>query len=451
MKCILIWIVVSLIFLTNICLAEEIIEKKEVVENTEWKPVIAKKLTASSWEEVIKKTRKPLIIYFFQFQQLNSKVSSDLEAEIKVAEENNSSSKTGWEIYEDDDVLQLLQNQSDSYSVKISDWQNKKYQSSNYSSWLTTTVNNSVFVQLRERIIPITESVEEDEQFLELEFIPKKIYLNKNKVLTRITFDYERVSGVVASTTITGLIGKEVPKPIAVVSKQVDDIDNQEYDYFALYVSSTIITPARADRFKFTSIGDVKGLNNFFSHPSLTEDKKSNMFMVYLNKDKLGIELDKSFGDKNVDIYMGRRSGNLSYKAGLEKRLYEEEKLSIVGQMDENILGNIENPILRFGLTDQVDWFNNIDCKITCFPFNLDLETEKLLSASYNEILIKWKHQKWNIWGQGTYIDKEKKNKCGLMYKVSDKFGIRIIGEKEWGKLTEDEQRLYLALVWQLR
>ncbi|MFW6030328.1 MAG: hypothetical protein ACOCRO_08755, partial [Halanaerobiales bacterium] len=421
----ILFFLVTLLLLTNI----------NIDAAEQWTSDIGKQLVKEGWENYTDSKEEPLIIYSIYFLEVNSKLLDlfDYESEVSAIEGHSK----GLRIIDEGEILELIKDYHNSYSLFLNGVNESKNSSSQFKSFLATMGTEPIKVELS------TEDKVKDyiKSKLLLNIKPEKIDYKQKRIFTNLSFEFQSTSNQLAELKTKKWIGLEFDKPLGVISFQQESSDRSQNKYFALYAVSTLVSAGELDKnSSLVNVSDVSGLKELYSLIDRTSDNRFSIDSEKIYSLKFN-ENEKKIGFNykavnNYDIALGNLNNIFFYELGADYRISDnEDSLFLSGEISNS--NENSEIVTSIGASDELTWMELFDIRMSYLPLRYNISTSEL-ESSLTKIRLNYNFSRVSIWYEGEYIDKDLSIAIGIDGRLTDSFTIGASWEK-----THDENDLY--------
>ena len=210
-----------------------------------------------------------------------------------------------------------------------------------YDSWLLTIEGRPLTIRLSTDYLSRTFKTQQTDDGLEISLHPKTIDVVGGRIETAVGLQSVLPDGSVNETQTTVWLGEDIVTPVAVVTRHYRQGRNSGYQYFALYLTCSIIPedmlPSEAPLFP---MGNIAGMEELMMLPEPPRTMELGVGMEYGGGDWSGflqgmVPLGNAF-----DIYGSFRFPNEAcYQLGIGCRLHEELTLLLLVEQGEILVG----------------------------------------------------------------------------------------------------------------
>lgn len=427
MKKVLVIIFLLLIFFSNISFA---------FDNTQ----NAYKLVNFDPDDYLKNKTKQLIIYNFCFKKIS--LSSNLFSEKKI--EINSKKNDGhWSLINNDQLLKIYNTDSEEFSLDLNFTKKKQKDELYYRSYLMTIGQNPVFIKFTEDII--SENGDDKDNIFQLGLNPLKIDLLDNRVLTEVEFVMSGVKNNISNTELTSWSTNTSQKPIAIIGRNEVNNGLQKRDYYAFYLTSTVMEVDEINWSGITPIGDISGLNSIFKKNYIDEEKLLKRKLgFYFKEEEIDLIYNFTDIDKKLAVILAIKDNDYDYNLDIGARIFSNENLYLSSKLTDQVIPDLNT--LFFGFSDRVVWFNNIAINIDIYPVIYDFDNEEMIEKNYCSFGIDWKNKRWDIWYRLNGLDKIEGKELGLGCKFAEKYSL----ETSYSQVRSGEKKIAIGFIWHI-
>jgi cell division protein FtsN len=369
----------------------------------------------------------PVLIYLLNFIKLNTDVLNLIEGEIMSASTEEPDGE--FTFLTDREILKFCLDSPVNIGFYLPEQEAVDRTLTTYDSWLATYDTNPISVTIEEKIYSPSTVLEKKGSSLKIVLQPERINIKEREVLTRFQLitDANKIESV-------NWIGNRTSQPLLVVSRRIEGDIRDLKEYFALYLTVSLISPEDLmEKITLFQGGNIRGLNRLFDEKEIKEELESPSgdIKLHLGQNELMLSCN-NLVDQGKSYYdLGLSEGRLEYLIGLEKNILETEGFSLTAQAG-NELNNGIIPDLRLGISDEITYLDRIKVKASYFPLNYQLSRDGFSSNSaIGKLVIDYPFSSWGLNYTGCFGKDVSDNRLSLYINITEEIKKLLSRESE--------------------
>ena len=332
------------------------------------------------------KREEPIIVYHLTFCQIDSDLVEHFESELTVTDDENQEK---WQFSRAGDLLKYIHDNKYYLTSHLSNEESRI--SSEYISWLATIGKNEIVVKIVEEEINV-EDGERRSSYFQIQLQPNSIDYIDKRIFTSVQIGYKASNNPVGDIVTTSWVSETTKQPLMVVSRNKESSSNIKKEYLALYMTAEIISfKEYIRRYNCLTAGDIGALNKVFKSSKPNKVKKLDYFF------------DLSLAGSQI-LYEGGLNYPLSY-----------DGLALTSYLTNDQQTN--SPIIRFGIKDQVSWWNNFDVGISYLPISYKLGGMNSMGP-LTSLKLGYRYRDYRVWYQRIIREDRATDELGLGYQL---------------------------------
>jgi uncharacterized membrane protein len=366
----------------------------------------------------------PGITYLIQFQELNEETVNRFKVNFMV-EDKNKVPSGGWQVISGEEVSRFNWEKPVTVDLVYSGGFKENYFQGYYFAQLTTLENETVSARIGETIIEIlANDIYREDLFLEISLTPEEVDFETGRVLTSFELKHTSREGIIINET-TNWVGVDFQEPLVVISREIKSNQGSDRKYFALYLAVLINNQDMLKGRTILSAGNIQGFNRLFldSFSSLPDTEYLLEFKLANRKTAFKVTGDSGI----IRYYLGveKLGQAINYQAGFDYALYYNEDLFWTVLLNkEGVTG--QAPVFWLGFTDQVQWFNLLNLKITYLPIGFDMIKGNFLQNSLTTVRMELPINQWSLGYSGQFSKYFSSNYLSLGYDLSEEWELEL-------------------------
>lgn len=383
-----------------------------------WTKEDAVSLLEPGWEDIDLLSKKQMIIYFLDIEELDINFIRELEFRLNIKEDVEKD-KT-WIIFNDEftkanwsEIFIQSRNNNIIYKESII-----------YQSWIVTIPGKKAEISLNSTVI----TGEERDTLNCIRIILEPLKVIEEQIFTNLIMEYKGDCGTISRFDTRIWTNKGKGTLVALLRQRIDSRIKKDYRYFALYLSSKNIK----DNFlsslrKIMVINNINGISSLFKTEKV--DNNTLEFGVYINGDGGGLELIKESGKDSFNSSIFITRDKLDYQISFGKEIVKNSGLSGIISLKNNY-NEMKEPYVVFGISDKLDYFGGLKCQLIYYPYIVSYKDFKIPSV-VAELRFEYEKEQFGIKYRTIYLDGEFENKIRLNYTISPKMDLSTIWEEK--------------------
>lgn len=363
-------------------------------EHAGWTIDIAKELLAEGWEDATPETAAPVLGYAIHFVELERDVAKQMGFGFNL--DTGEEGAGLWGIKQTDFGLEMLLDTQFYFAPTLHTELGQAKESTSYDSWLITTIERPIHVDISRAKIP-APATDHKEERLEIAILPKTVNGETGQIESEISLFYESLSGSMAQLQTTAWVGATSDRPIAVVAREVQVGKKTEYQYFAMYVAGTMIPEDLIPKdAALIPMGTILGMQEVMEDAPETRLAEFGLGASY-SGGKWGIAVDGSLPiGQQLRVYGELQSlPEFVYVLGVEGGLNNE--LYLVAEMGDL---SADGFALRLGIRDELQLGDNLAVSATLLPIQVTLAGPEAKFALNWRLKAEYLHENYGLWYQ---------------------------------------------------
>ncbi len=420
------------LFLSITCLGGGWLGVTGQAQANDWTTQIGKELMAPGWEEYSPPKGFPVLAYAFRFVELDQQTGKDLE--LTLSSTLPTQAQSVWEVFYEPALLQFLAGPSFGIGLEGTALQ---YGAANvYDSWLLTIEGKPLTIRLSTDYLNRTLRTQQTDDSLEIFLHPKTIDAVSGRVETAVGLQSVLPDGSLNEAHTTVWLGEDIVTPVAVVTRHYRQGRSSGYQYFALYLTCSIIPedmlPSEARLFP---MGNISGMKELMVLPEPPRTMDLWLALEYGGGSWSGLLEGMLPLGNTFDIYgYFRFPHEASYQLGMGCRLHEELTLLLL----------VEGGDILVGVQDGLAMTPQLYLSARLLPIEIVLSEPSVQKNLRLDWAVTYSLSTWDLWYRGRWQDGGLENSFGMTWYAADSLGVSL----GWTRNRDSENRFSVGVVF---